>query len=75
MPLPSPKKDQKKEDFINSCMASPAMSEEFKDPKQRAAICYSQYHRTSVANTYLFGEYVKEAEWDGIEFDNFLLLK
>ena len=56
-------------------MSSPTMNEEFKDPKQRASICYSQYHRTSVSNTFLFGEYVKEAEWDGIEFDNFLILK
>jgi len=64
MPLPSPRKGQKKEDFINSCMASPTMNQEYKDPKQRLAVCYSQHKKSSAAAT-----------WDEIEFDNFLLLK
>jgi len=64
MPLPSPRKNQKKEDFINSCMGSPAMSKEYKDPKQRLAVCYSQHRKSSSAAT-----------WDEIEFDKFLLLK
>jgi hypothetical protein len=64
MPLPSPNKNQKKEDFINSCMASPTMNQEYKDPKQRLAVCYSQHRKSSSAAT-----------WDEIEFDNFLLLK
>tara|TARA_Y100000296_G_C4992380_1_gene166067 strand:+ start:95 stop:289 length:195 start_codon:yes stop_codon:yes gene_type:complete len=64
MPLPSPRKSQKKEDFINSCMASPVMNQEYKDPKQRLAVCHSQLRKSSSAVT-----------WDEIEFDNFLLLK
>jgi hypothetical protein len=64
MPLPSPSKDQKKGDFISSCMASPAMNKEYKDPKQRLAVCYSQQRKSS-----------SSASWDEIEFDNFLLLK
>lgn len=75
MPLPTPQKDQKKKDFIDSCMASPTMNQEYKDPKQRVAVCYSQYHQTSIANTYLYDIYYAEAKWDEIEFDNFLLLK
>tara|TARA_B100001113_G_C20699490_1_gene444438 strand:+ start:379 stop:573 length:195 start_codon:yes stop_codon:yes gene_type:complete len=64
MPLPSPKKSQKKEDFINSCMASSVMNNEFKDPKQRLAVCHSQYRKSSASAT-----------WSEIEFDNYLLLK
>jgi|TARA_R100001163_G_scaffold22248_1_gene18828 hypothetical protein len=64
MPLPSPKKSQKKEDFINSCMDSSVMNNEFKDPKQRLAVCHSQYRKSSASAT-----------WSEIEFDNYLLLK
>jgi len=64
MPLPSPKKGQKKEDFINSCMASPVMNEEYKDPDQRLAVCYSQHQRSSASAT-----------WSEIEFDKFLIFK
>ena len=64
MPLPSPKKGQQKKDFINSCMASSTMNEEYKDPKQRMAVCYSQYRKSSASVT-----------WSEIEFDKFLLFK
>tara|TARA_R100000458_G_C8133992_1_gene147892 strand:- start:92 stop:286 length:195 start_codon:yes stop_codon:yes gene_type:complete len=64
MPLPAPKKGQEKKDFISSCMASPTMNQEYKDPKQRLAVCHSQYGRSSKATT-----------WDEIEFDNYLILK
>lgn len=45
MPLPTPKKGQKEEEFIASCMASPTMNKEYPNQKQRAAICYSQFSR------------------------------
>tara|TARA_R100000008_G_C3580875_1_gene168429 strand:+ start:1872 stop:2066 length:195 start_codon:yes stop_codon:yes gene_type:complete len=64
MPLPSPKKGQEKKDFINSCMESSIMNQEYKDPKQRLAVCHSQHRRSSAATT-----------WSEIEFDNYLLLK
>jgi hypothetical protein len=49
MPLPSPRKNQKKENFINSCMGSSTMNQEYKDPKQRLAVCHSQYKRSEAA--------------------------
>ena len=64
MPLPSPGKNQEKEEFINSCMASPAMNDEFKDSKQRLAVCHSQYRKSSAS-----------ASWSEIEFDKFLIFK
>ena len=45
-------------------MASPTMNQEYKDPKQRLAVCHSQHQKSS-----------KATSWDEIEFDNFLLLK
>ncbi len=45
-------------------MASPTMSDEFKDPKQRLAVCHSQYRKSSTAAT-----------WGEIEFDKFLIFK
>ena len=64
MPLPSPKKGQDKKDFIDACMASSVMNDEYKDPKQRLAVCYSQHRKSSVTAT-----------WDEIEFDKFLIFK
>jgi len=64
MPLPSPKQNQNKEDFINSCMASPTMKQEYKNIKQRLAVCHSQYGKSS-----------SSAAWDQIEFDNYVILK
>ena len=45
MPLPTPKKGQKEEAFISSCMASPTMNKEYPNQKQRYAICLSQFNR------------------------------
>lgn len=42
MPLPKPKNKEKRKDFIQRCM-SEMPSDEFKDPKQRVAVCYNQY--------------------------------
>jgi hypothetical protein len=43
MPLPNPKSGEKKSDFISRCMVDLSDKEEFKDSKQRAAVCYSQF--------------------------------
>ena len=64
MPLPSPKKGQNKKDFIDAFMASSVMNDEYKDPKQRLAVCYSQHRKSSASAT-----------WDEIEFDKFLIFK
>jgi hypothetical protein len=43
MPIPSPKKNQDQDSFMQDCMGDPTMNKEYKDQKQRAAICYRQY--------------------------------
>jgi hypothetical protein len=42
MPLPTPNDNESERDFVTRCMASDA-AQEFKDEKQRAAVCYSQW--------------------------------
>ena len=50
MPLPEPKKNQKKNDFVNECMDNADMLKEFSDDKQRAAVCYSQFRKGAKAS-------------------------
>jgi hypothetical protein len=40
MPLPSPKDKEKRSEFMNRCMLDLAGKDEFKDNKQRAAVCF-----------------------------------
>jgi|TARA_Y100000361_G_C11117192_1_gene321071 hypothetical protein len=43
MPLPSKRKNESRSDFMSRCMADDIMNSEFSDPKQRAAVCNSQF--------------------------------
>ena len=43
MPLPTPKKNQEEDSFMQDCMGDPVMNKDYKDQKQRAAICYRQF--------------------------------
>jgi len=43
MPLPKPSKKETEQEFINRCMGDDMMLKDFKDQKQRVAVCYSQY--------------------------------
>jgi hypothetical protein len=45
MPLPTPKKNQDEDSFMQDCMGDPTMNKDFKDQKQRAAVCYRQYSK------------------------------
>lgn len=49
MPLPSPKGREKQSDFISRCMGDNTMGEDFKDQKQRAAVCYSQWRKAKAS--------------------------
>jgi hypothetical protein len=41
MPLPKPRKNQTQEEFHSACMSSEVMKRDFKDTKQRNAVCYN----------------------------------
>jgi len=43
MPLPKPRKNEAKQRFISRCIANPTMKKEYKNKKQRIAVCYSQW--------------------------------
>ena len=43
MPLPTPHKKEEESEFVNRCMGDDIMKNDYKDQKQRVAVCYSQY--------------------------------
>lgn len=45
MPLPSKKGKESQSDFVSRCMGDSVMNKEFKNEKQRAAVCYNQYKK------------------------------
>ena len=45
MPLPTPKSGEKRSKFMSRCMVDPKAENEFKDTKQRAAVCSSQFEK------------------------------
>jgi HK97 family phage prohead protease len=60
MPMPKPKKDESKQDFINRFMDDPVMIKEYPDEKQRLAIASQMWddkkNRTSVNRYFDFQE-------------------
>lgn len=50
MPLPKPRKNENQNAFMQRCMADPKVSEEFKNPKQRVAVCMSQWENKKESN-------------------------
>ena len=45
MPLPTKRTDEPRNKFMSRCMGDSIMNTEFKDPKQRAAVCNSQFEQ------------------------------
>jgi hypothetical protein len=60
MPLPMPKKNEKQGDFISRCAGNETMNKDFKDTKQRVAVCYSQWQKAKASAFASFGEGVNE---------------
>lgn len=66
MPLPTPKEDETKEQFITRCMGAHSKEGKFdlSDKKQRAqalAICYSKWaSKTESLETVAFGNILRE---------------
>lgn len=42
MPIPSPKDNEKSQDFVSRCMSDETMKKDYKDSKQRIAMCLGQ---------------------------------
>lgn len=47
MPLPNPKKNEKKSEFVSRCVSDLSDKKEFQDQKERVAVCYSQWEKAS----------------------------
>lgn len=45
MPLPQPRKDEKRSEFMSRCMGSEVMNREFPDQEQRYKICLTQWNK------------------------------
>ena len=58
MPLPTKRKDESRKKFMSRCMGDDMMNAEFKDSKQRAAVCNSQYRRRAASKG--------NASWDDV---------
>ena len=58
MPLPSKRKDEKQNEIMSRCMSDDVMKKEFRDNKQRVAVCINQY-QTRKKNK-------GEASWDDV---------
>lgn len=43
MPLPTPNKEEKKQDFMSRCMSNEKMKEEFEENGQRYSVCETQW--------------------------------
>ena len=43
MPLPKPKKDESKDDFVDRCMGNSNIKEEFEDNDERLAVCFGLF--------------------------------
>ena len=43
MPIPAPRKNENKKNFIARCMGDEVMKKEFSDIKQRYAVCLTQW--------------------------------
>lgn len=53
MPLPSPKKGESKDKFIDRCMSDKAMNKEYPDKSQRRVVCESQWDKKDKAEANL----------------------
>ena len=50
MPLPSPRKNEKNSNFMTRCISQLESKNEFKNNKQRIAVCYQQITRKKSKN-------------------------
>lgn len=52
MPLPKPRKNEDKDEFIGRCMGDDTMNEEYPDSDQRRAVCETQWEKKDMKSWY-----------------------
>ena len=45
MPIPKPKKDETKKDFLGRCMSDDIMKDEYPEREQRYAVCLTNWKK------------------------------
>ena len=64
MPIPKPSKGETEGNFISRCMGNPTMNSEYKDQKQRSAVCYSSWRDTKEEEK---EEATSDAPWASVD--------
>ena len=64
MPLPKKHKNESEQEFISRCVSDEMMVKDFKDQKQRLAVCYSQFKTRHKMKG--------EASWDDVRIGDSL---
>lgn len=65
MPIPTPKKGQKEQEFMSRCMSDEGMKKEFPDNKQRVAVCLTQVRRAKASDS--------DPNWDEFDSDQYII--
>lgn len=65
MPIPKPKKGEKRQEFLSKCMSDETMNEEFPREKQRVAICLNQLKRAEASH--------QDVDWDSHSDEIFII--
>ena len=73
MPTPSPKDNEKNQDFIGRCMSDESMKKEYPDSSQRVAVCLGQTKKNSksLLQEVHDGLLASNCSWDD-EWDEFV---
>ena len=58
MPIPKPTNTEEQSAFVSRCMSDDIMKKEYKDNKQRVAVCLTQYRTRKKSKG--------EASWDDV---------
>ena len=62
MPIPKPRSNEEKKDFIQRCMSDDKMASEYTNTDQRLAVCSTSYEETlSKVNLESYTDYPKQA--------------
>jgi len=43
MPIPTPRSDEEKQEFISRCMGNDIMKDDYPDQDTRSGVCYTQW--------------------------------
>ena len=63
MPIPQKRKDEDSQKFMSRCMSDPTMQKEYKDNKQRVAICIQQTRADLISKNEMIKQFAN-LEWD-----------